>query len=377
MHSAATNFTGLAAKRMANLLCHDHRIQDDSVQDHRVQDHPVRSKMKTGGKLKFTIYLLGFAGAALFTILLIRQGAMSVGTAVATAGWAIIAIAAFHFIPIFLDASAWYVLFPKAVRPRLQSLFWMRWIGESISNLIPSTAIGGDIIRARLATITGTPMAAAAASVIVDVTLGVVTQIVFTLLGLVLLVHATGRSSLVGPTLIGAVLGVLAIAGFYLAQRLGMFRFVSVIITRLVKSKEWSSLVRSGEMLDQTVREFYGRRIGVVTCCIVTMVSLLASSGEMYIALAALGTHATFLNALILQSMAMTVKSAAFPVPGQLGVQESGYLVVGNLLGIPGETAFAISLLARFRDLLVGVPALVFWQIIEGRRFLREESVRG
>jgi putative membrane protein len=334
----------------------------------------LRSIMKDGGKLKLTIYLLGFGGAALFTILLIRQGAMSVGAAVATAGWAVVAIAAFHFIPIFLDATAWYVLFPKVVRPRLQSLFWMRWIGESISNLIPSAAVGGDIVRARLATITGTPMAAAAASVIVDVTLGVVTQIAFTLLGLVLLVHATGRSSLVGPTLIGAVLGVLAIAGFYVAQRLGMFRFVSVIITRLVKSKEWSSLVQSGETLDQTVREFYGRR-GVIACCMVTMVSLIGSSGEIYIALAALGLHATFWNAVILQSMAMTVRSAAFPVPGQLGVQESGYLVIGNLLGIPGETAFAISLLARLRDLLVGIPALVLWQVIEGRRLLRAESV--
>jgi len=331
--------------------------------------------MKAGGKLKLTIYLLGFAGAALFTILLIRQGAMSVGAAVATAGWAVVAIAAFHFIPLSLDATAWYVLFPKAVRPRWQSLFWMRWIGESISNLIPSAAVGGDIVRARLATITGAPMAAAAASVIVDITLGVVIQIVFTLLGLVLLVHATGRSSLIGPTLIGAVVGIFAIVGFYVAQRLGMFRFVSVIITRLVKSKEWSSLVQSGETLDQTVREVYGRRGGVIICCIVTMVSLISSSGEIYIALVALGVHATFLNAVILQSMALTVKSAAFPVPGQLGVQESGYLVIGNLLGIPGETAFAISLLARFRDLLAGIPALVLWQVIEGRRLLRAGSV--
>src|SRR5438552_11659316 len=330
--------------------------------------------MKTT-KIKVIIYLLCFGGAALFTILLVRQGMMSVGSAVATAGWAIAGIPAFHFVPILLDALAWRVLFPKAVRPHWQSLFWMRWIGESISNLIPSAAVGGDIVRARLATITGTPMAAAAASVIVDVTLGVVTQIVFTLLGLVLLVEATGRTSLVGPTLVGAIVAILAIAGFYVAQRLGMFRFVSVIITRLVKSKEWSSLVQSGETLDQTVREFYGRRRGVITCCIVTMVSLIGSSGEIYIALAALGLHATFLNAVILQSMAMTVKSAAFPVPGQLGVQESGYLVIGNLLGIPGETAFAISLLARFRDLIVGIPGLILWQLIEGRRFLRAESI--
>src|SRR2546422_3058634 len=249
--------------------------------------------MKAPGKLRLTVYILGFAGAALFTVLLIRQGAASVGAAFAAAGWGIAAVAAYHFVPLLLDTIAWWVLFPKAERPRWQSLFWMRWIGESISNLVPSAQVGGDIVRTRLATITGTPMAAAAASVIVDVTLGVVTQIVFTLLGLVLLVEATGRTSLVGPTLIGAILAIVAIAGFYIAQRLGMFRFVSIIITRLVKSAEWSSLVQSGETLDQTVRDYYARRRGVLACCIWTIVSLVGSSGEIFIALYALGAHPT------------------------------------------------------------------------------------
>ena len=79
--------------------------------------------MKTT-KIKAIIYLLGFGGAALFTILLVRQGVMSVGSAVLTAGWAIAGIAAFHFVPILLDTLAWRVLFPKAVRPRWQSLHW-------------------------------------------------------------------------------------------------------------------------------------------------------------------------------------------------------------------------------------------------------------
>ena len=48
---------------------------------------------------------------------------------------------------------------------------------------------------------------------------------------------------------------------------------------------------------------------------------------------------ATLINALILQSMVLTIRSAAFCVPGGLGVQEGGYLFVGNLLGIPGDAA--------------------------------------
>jgi hypothetical protein len=69
--------------------------------------------------------------------------------------------------------------------------------------------------------------------------------------------------------------------------------------------------------------------------------------------------------------MALTVRSGAFAVPGQLGVQEGGYLIIGNLLYIPGDTAFAISLIARCRDLAIGIPALVGWQVIEARRLWR------
>jgi putative membrane protein len=327
--------------------------------------------MKALGKIQLGVYVLGLAGAALFTALLIRQGAMSVGTAVAAAGWGIAAVAAFHFVPLFLDAMAWSVLFPKADRPRWQSLFWMRWIGESISNLVPSAAVGGDIVRARLATIHGAPLAAAAASVIVDITLGVFTQAGFTLLGLALLVHVTGRGSFVRPTLIGTLIGVVAIGGFYIAQRRGMFRFVGRIISRLANSADWHSLVQSGETLDQAIRAVYARRNAVIACCGWTIVSLIVSSGEMWIALHALGAAATFVNALIFQSVAFTIRSSFFLVPGALGVQESGYLLVGNLLGIPGETAFALSLIARVRDLAVGIPALVTWQLVEGRRLWR------
>jgi len=73
--------------------------------------------------------------------------------------------------------------------------------------------------------------------------------------------------------------------------------------------------------------------------------------------------------------MALTIRSAAFAVPGGLGVQEGGYLVVGNLLGIPGEAAFALSLIARVRELALGIPGLVAWQLVEGRRLWRARAV--
>jgi len=328
--------------------------------------------MRASGKIQITIWSLGLAGAVLFTVLLIRQGAPQVGAAFVSAGWAIAAVVIYHLaVPVFLDAIAWWVLFPNSDRLSLWQLFWMRWIGESVSTLVPSAAVGGDVVRARLAALHGASVPIAAASVLVDITLGVFVQIAFTLAGLALIVSVTGHEGFVRPTLIGALLGIIAIVGFYIVQRLGMFRFIGVIISRLANSSDWHSLINSGQTLDRTIRTLYARRRGVIGCCVWTAASLVLGSGEIWIALHAIGLQATLINALIFQSVILAIRSAMFPVPGALGVQEGGYVVVGNLLGIPGDVAFALSLIARVRELILGIPGLITWQLFEARRLWR------
>ena len=337
--------------------------------------------MKVPNKVKLAFYLLGFAGAALFTILLIREGAAQIGSAIATAGWALLAVIAYHcLVPVFLDSVAWSVLFPAAERPPLRKLYWMRWIGESVSTLVPSAAVGGDIVRARLATIQGAPVATAAATVIVDLTLGVFTQAVFALVGLVLLVNATGQHNFVGPTIVGIAVGVVAVGGFYFVQRLGMFGFLARMIAKLANSPEWQSLVLSGAAFDKAVRSLYSQRRKVMICCVLTIASFVLSSGEVWIAMWALNLHATIVNAVILQSMALAIRSAAFAVPAGLGVQEGGYVIVACLLGIAndsskcGELGFALSMIARVRELGFGIPGVIAWQLLEARRLLRPKA---
>jgi putative membrane protein len=328
--------------------------------------------MKVPGKIQLTMWLLGMAGAALFIAIIVHQDLSKIGSAFAAAGWAIIAIVAYHFVvPVFLDTIAWWVLFPRSDRLPLRKLLWIRWIGESVSTLVPSAAVGGDVVRARLAAINGAPLPLAAGTVLVDLTLGVFTQAAFTILGLALLVGATGEKNFVRPTLIGTCIGVIGVAGFYLVQRLGMFRFLASIVARLANSPEWHSLVQSGETLDQTVRALYARRKAVAACCLWTILSLVLGSGEIWIALRALDLPASFVNALILQSMVLAIRSAAFAVPSGLGVQETGYYFVGRLLGIPDYLAITLALIARVRELALGMPGVITWQVIEARRLWR------
>ena len=48
-----------------------------------------------------------------------------------------------------------------------------------------------------------------------------------------------------------------------------------------------------------------------------------------------------------------------------------GQALLGNLLGIPGEMALALSLVRRVRELVLGIPGLVAWQLVEAGRLLR------
>jgi len=51
-----------------------------------------------------------------------------------------------------------------------------------------------------------------------------------------------------------------------------------------------------------------------------------------------------------------------------LGAQEGGLVLLCALFGIPPEQAIALSLVKRVPDVVLGVPSLLAWQIMEWQR---------
>jgi putative membrane protein len=219
-------------------------------------------------------------------------------------------------------------------------------------------------------------MALGAGTVLVDITVSVFIQTIFTLFGLTLLILVTGRTNLLGPTLIGAPVAILAVAGFYFVQRMGMFRIFGAILSNCARDEKWRALVGKSGELDKALRKIYSRTGAVAACCVVTMISFVTGSAEVWIGLHAIGVPASFQNALILECVGQGIQTALCLVPGALGVREGGYVVVGGLLGIPGEAAFALALIRRVREMALGLPGLLAWQLVEGGHFLRRYSLR-
>ena len=156
----------------------------------------------------------GVAGFALVGLLIVRSGAGEVAQSMLTLGWRLAPITVFHLIPLFIGALSWRELLPASSRLNIASAAWIRWLRESINNLLPVASIGGDVASVRLAHLHGVGTPQAAASVVVDTTVGVVTQLVFVSTGVTLLM----LRSTDGAALLAARVVLIGIAAFVVAM---------------------------------------------------------------------------------------------------------------------------------------------------------------
>ena len=251
-------------------------------------------------------------------------------------------------------------------------LFWVRWIGESVNNLVPTARVGGEFVRAWLAyRKIRIPGPVAGASVTVDLTVIVATQFIFTLIGIVLLVLRGANESLTQAAAIGAGLLLAMLIAFLFAQHSGVFALLERTAIAITSRIGWSSVAPDAQSLETEIKAIYSRRGSLLNCAFWHLVGWLAGTLEVWIALSFLGHPVTFRDALMLESLIQAIRGAAFFMPGALGVQEGGLILLGAVVGIAPDVALALSLVKRIREVALGVPALLIWQIIEGRRLAR------
>jgi uncharacterized membrane protein YbhN (UPF0104 family) len=104
------------------------------------------------------------------------------------------------------------------------------------------------------------------------------------------------------------------------------------------------------------------------------MAAWIAGAFETYVAMWALGLNPTLLQALIVEGLAQTAKVVGFAIPGALGVQEGGYLLLGGALGLTPDQALALSLLRRLRELVLGGIGLALWRTTPAPVAIAKES---
>lgn len=309
--------------------------------------------------------ILGVAASAW---LIAWVGAGQVAEAVLVAGvHGILAITLFNVIPIALCGIAWSALIePAPVHAKLL-MTWVRFLRSTVSELVP---IGGELVGIRVMILHGIGARPAGASTVVDMTLELISQIAFTALGLVLLLLDGRDDALAAWSLAGLGVAVATAIAFFIVQQHGLFRWLEALPQRIAAGMSWARLPELAG-IDGEIHAIYRRPRALLMGLLWHSAGWVVGVGEAWLALWFLDAPLSFNEVLIIESLAFALRSAAFVVPGAIGVQEGGYLALGALFGLGPEVALALSLLKRAREVLLAVPALLAWKFLELRAWRR------
>ncbi|ADJ28285.1 HpnL family protein [Nitrosococcus watsonii] len=322
--------------------------------------------------MRLAAYIAFLAGLTLFLVLVANEGFTQVTSALVMAGWGLAVVVLFHLIPMIADTLGWRVLLDQAYRPRFYTLLLVRWIGESVNSLLPVAQVGGGLVKFRLLGQHQVPASQAGASVVVNLTLAVFSQVFFTLLGLSLLTFFLGEGKLAQGIFIGTAFSLLPIIGFYWFQQRGLFGWLARRLEHLSGGRKWLTLAGGGDALDASVIQLYKQRHRILRSFYWTFLGWLLGAGEVWLALYFLNHPIGWLEALMIESLAQAVKGAAFFIPGALGILEGGYIILGGLIGIPYSASLALALTRRIRELCLGVPGIIVWQFMEGKHLWQQ-----
>jgi uncharacterized protein (TIRG00374 family) len=257
-------------------------------------------------------------------------------------------------------ALRWRVLIGDGA-PGVPALAAMRAAGQSVSALVPSAKLGGEPVRALLATRAGVPAPRAIATVAIDRTLEMGAAAPFACsYATVLLVRGV-------PAVEGALVTVTLAA---LALGIG----VAVTVRRLRRGAGIVTALARATGLDRLVA--VERQMGLLEDAEAEAARLVAQPGRLARAFAVgvlanvvvLLEYRLLLASFALPSDGLAVVAAIFatgaahslPVPAAVGILEGAQMWLFGTLGHSPETGLAVGLAVRLRELAWIVPGLIY-----------------
>jgi glycosyltransferase 2 family protein len=308
---------------------------------------------------------VALAGLAVGTVLVGLFGFHRVLAGALSVGWGGFALLLLWQGCLFvLLGVAWWALLPR--RAVVWIFIWARMVRDAAANCLPLSAVGGFVLGARAATLHGLPWPMASASTVADVTSEFLTQLVFAAAGLGILIAKHPGGTLALPFGIGIAIGAMGGAGFVavqrgaapLARRLG----------RRINSAWLTTLIARIELLQAELMQIYSSAGRIAASSALHLLAWVANGTGGWLIMRLIGVAIGIPEALAIEGLLQAALTAAFAVPGFAGVQEAAYVVLGGVFGLAPDEAIAVSLVRRARDVVVGVPVLMVWQLIEARR---------
>jgi len=302
------------------------------------------------------------AGLVLFVVLVREIGAQVVLDNVRAVGWGVALIVFQEILAYSANTLGWWYAFPTP-RPavRFTQLLATRIAGDAINYVTPTATLGGEFVRVRVLRGQGvtTSVVASVAIAKLSQTVG---QVAFIAIGLLLVLPdvplppALRRALFVGV----AVLAAVALA-LLVMQRRGLFAPALAALHALGLPRYAPGLSGRLERLDDEIARFYttaGRQF--VRSSFWFFVGWTLGVLEVSLILFFLHVPVTLERALAIEVLSATIDAMLFFVPGKVGTQEGGKVLIFSLLGLSAAKGLSLGILRRIRELTwAGVGLLI------------------
>jgi uncharacterized protein (TIRG00374 family) len=297
-------------------------------------------------------------GVALLGWIVADSNLNAVASAILRVGWSgSVAILILFAIGFTADVGAWVQMFGdgRASWGWLKRLWLVQMVGEAVNVLMPFGSLGGEPVKAMLLKRHyDVAYREASASLFLIQAMNTLGEIPFIAIGLVGLLHRR----ILPPTMeIIFTVGVVWLAVFTFGLFVALHLRLLASLQQCLHASRWGERLSHGldilgdieERLFTFIRH---RPARFATALGLAFLNWTFGAFETLLILRLLGVPADLVDAWMLETCVVLVRNVTFFVPGHLGTQEGIIVLVGGMLTGSPETALAVALVRRGRELL-------------------------
>ena len=281
----------------------------------------------------------------------------------ATIGWGMLLVIALAGLSHVLKTWAWRITLRDEVhKVSFARSLGLRLISEAIGQFGFVGMMGGEAARVSLlGSGVSTPFAISSAAL--DRSLFILAGAVVTLAGILWLVFAVSLSHAVHLYAAALIFGLscLLVAGATaIRSRWPVLSGPARAAAQIPRLRKWvQSKEATLKAAEQRIIEFYHEAPGAFwSSVLLNFVCHFLAIVEVYVIIRMLGSQATLLGALILESLTKLVNVAGAVNPGNVGTYEGGNMIIGRLVRLTGAQGLLLALCRRARA--------VFWALVGG-----------
>jgi glycosyltransferase 2 family protein len=312
-------------------------------------------------------YLLLVLGLFTLSFLVWHIGPEKIYDAAAQVGpGALLVILIPSLLMYIFEAYGWKLTLGAATKGiAFWNLFAIRTAGEVVNMTTPTAYVGGEPLKAYLLQRHQIPMVEGFASVVIAKTIMTLAQVLFILIGIALafwMLGAEGSSGQIAAAgLLTAALLFFGVAVFIFVQKRGLFMWILQTLRgfglRIAFFELREEKLRS---LDQIILNFYTQhRSAFYASTALYLLGWLSEALEVYVIIWYLGGPPNPLAAISIGALSVLIKGGTFFIPGSLGAQDGGNLLLLKAFGYSDVTGITFALLRRFRELAwIGIGLL-------------------